>query len=42
MGSHLVAHADAASRGADSEAKGGIALSLADVFGPSGPPRSAR
>ena len=38
MGSHLVAHADAASRGADPDAKGGETLSATEVFGPAGPP----
>lgn len=42
MGSHLVAHSDAGSRGADPAAKGGTPLSATDVFGPPGPPRSAR
>ena len=37
MGSHLVAHADAASRRADAEASGGLALSPAEVFGRSSP-----
>jgi copper chaperone NosL len=36
MGSHLVAHADPASRDADGEAAGGARLSAADVFGPAG------
>jgi copper chaperone NosL len=40
MGSHLVAHADAASRDADPEAKGGTPLQPSDVFGPAGPPGS--
>jgi copper chaperone NosL len=38
MGSHLLAHADAASRDADREAAGGTPLITADVFGPAGPP----
>ena len=38
MGSHLVAHADAASRDADPDARGGAAESIADVFGPAGAP----
>jgi copper chaperone NosL len=33
MGSHLIAHADAASRDADPEAKGGTPLQASDVFG---------
>jgi copper chaperone NosL len=42
MGSHLVAHADAASREADREAAGGTPLTAADVFGPGGPPGERR
>ena len=38
MGSHLIAHADAASREADPDAKRGETLSGTDVFGPAGPP----
>lgn len=38
MGSHLLAHADKASRDADPESRGGAPLSPTDVFGPSGPP----
>jgi copper chaperone NosL len=34
MGSHLLAHADAASRAADPAARGGEPLGVADVFGP--------
>jgi copper chaperone NosL len=41
MGSHLLAHADAASRDADPMAAGGDARTAADVFGPKGPPRGA-
>lgn len=39
MGSHLLAHADAASRAADDEAKGGEPLAAAEVFGGAVPPR---
>jgi copper chaperone NosL len=39
MSSHLVAHADAASRDVDSVARGGVRLSSADVFGAPGLPR---
>ena len=39
MGSHLIAHSDAASRDADLDARGGAPVSSADVFGPSGLPR---
>jgi copper chaperone NosL len=38
MGSHLIAHADAASRDADPDAKGGSRRSAAEVFGAGGPP----
>jgi copper chaperone NosL len=38
MGSHLLAHADTASRDADPAAAGGVAIELARVFGPAGPP----
>ncbi|WP_242343699.1 nitrous oxide reductase accessory protein NosL [Anaeromyxobacter terrae] len=38
MGSHLVAHADAASRDADPAAQGGVPASAAEIFGPAGPP----
>jgi copper chaperone NosL len=38
MGSHLLAHADTASRDADPAAAGGVSVALAEVFGPSGPP----
>ena len=42
MGSHLLAHADAASREADPDAREGTPLSPAEVFGPSGPPDGNR
>jgi len=42
MGSHLIAHADAASRDADPDARGGTAMTAAEVFGPSGPPGGTR
>jgi copper chaperone NosL len=38
MSSHLLAHADAASRDADPVAAGGTPVSAAEVFGPEGPP----
>jgi copper chaperone NosL len=38
MSSHVIAHADPASRGQDPDAKGGVPLPLADLFGPGGPP----
>jgi copper chaperone NosL len=38
MGSHLIAHSDAASRAADDDARAGAALGAAEVFGPAGPP----
>lgn len=42
MGSHLIAHADAASRDADPDAKGGSPRTPAEVFGPGGPPGGGR
>jgi copper chaperone NosL len=42
MGSHLIAHVDALSRDADPDARGGLPLSAADVFGPSLPERRTR
>jgi copper chaperone NosL len=42
MGSHLMAHADRASRDADLDAKGGTARTPAQVFGPGGAPGGAR
>jgi copper chaperone NosL len=42
MGSHLVAHADAASRADDADAAAGAPLTAADVFGPAGPPGGSR
>ena len=39
MGSHLIAHADAASRDADPDAKGGRPRTAAEVFGPGRAPR---
>lgn len=41
MGSHLIAHADAASRDADPDAKGGTPRTPAEVFGPGGLPGGA-
>jgi copper chaperone NosL len=41
MGSHLIAHASAASRDADPEAAGGTQVSPAELFGPAGPPDGA-
>ena len=38
MSSHLVAHADAASRGADPAATGGMPVGAAEIFGAGGPP----
>jgi copper chaperone NosL len=38
MGSHLMAHADAASRDADVATKGGTPQTVDDVFGPGGAP----
>ena len=42
MGSHLIAHADAASRDADADAKGGTPRTPAEVFGPGGAPGGGR
>ena len=39
MSSHLIAHADAASRDADPDAQGGSPARIEDVFGPEGPPK---
>jgi len=41
MGSHLVAHSDAASRDADPVAAGGMPVSPAELFGPGGPPEGS-
>jgi copper chaperone NosL len=38
MNSHLVAHADPASRNADSEAAGGVVVAAGEIFGAAGPP----
>lgn len=40
MASHLIAHANAASREADADARGGTSLSAAELFG--GPPPDGR
>jgi len=42
MGSHLIAHADAASRDADPDAKGGRPRTAAEVFGSGGAPGDGR
>jgi copper chaperone NosL len=42
MGFGIVAHADAASRDADPEAREGTTLGLRDVFGPNGVPGGGR
>ena len=39
MASHIVAHSEAATRDADPAAKGGLPLTLQEVYGPQGPPR---
>lgn len=41
MASHLLAHADAASRDADPAARGGAPVSPREIFGPAGPPGGA-
>jgi copper chaperone NosL len=38
MGSHAIAHADAASRDQDPVARGGSSVAPAELFGPAGPP----
>jgi copper chaperone NosL len=38
MGSHLIAHADAASRDQDQDARAGTPVSPAELFGAGGPP----
>jgi copper chaperone NosL len=40
MGSHVIAHSDAASRSADPSAAGCSNVAVTDIFGPSGPPGS--
>ena len=42
MGSHLVAHRDAASRDADRAIAGGTSMTAAEIFGPAGPPDGRR
>jgi copper chaperone NosL len=42
MGSHWVAHANAASRDADPAARGGVNLAASEIFGPAGPPDGGR
>ena len=42
IGSHIVAHGDAASRDADPDARGGIPLTPTAVFGAAGPPAGTR
>ena len=42
MGSHLLAHADAGSREADTDARGGTGLTVGELFGPDGPPGGER
>jgi copper chaperone NosL len=41
MGSHVIAHADAASRDADPDAKAGTPVSAAELFGPGRAPTGA-
>ena len=41
MGSHAIAHADAAARDADPDARAGAPLTQAELFGPGGPPIGA-
>ncbi len=42
MGSHVVAHADAASRDLDPDARGGSPVAPSELFGPGGPPTGGR
>jgi copper chaperone NosL len=42
MGSHLIAHADSASRDADPEAKAGTPVPVTELFGAGGAPGGAR
>ena len=42
MGSHLIAHADAVSREADSACRGGTPLSAGEIFGPTLPTEGTR
>jgi copper chaperone NosL len=42
MGSHVIAHADAASRDQDPAARSGAPVAIAELFGPAGPPGAAR
>ncbi len=41
MGSHVIAHADAASRDGDEDARTGAPVTLSELFGPGGPPIGA-
>jgi copper chaperone NosL len=41
MGSHVIAHADEASRDQDPDARGGSPVASAELFGPAGPPGGA-
>jgi copper chaperone NosL len=41
MGSHVIAHADAASRDQDPDAAGGTPVPATELFGPAGPPVGA-
>jgi len=41
MSSHLLAHADAASRAQDQDARGGTPVAAGELFGPTGPPSGA-
>ena len=42
MSSHVLAHADPASREGDPDARGGLNVSLPELFGPAGPPKGPR
>lgn len=42
MGSHVIAHADAASRDQDAGSRGGSPVARTELFGPAGPPGGSR
>ncbi len=42
MSSHLIAHAEVASRDQDPDARGGTMAELRELFGPAGPPAGGR
>jgi copper chaperone NosL len=42
MGSHVIAHADTASRDRDPDVRGGVTVARVDLFGTDGPPNARR